>query len=70
MTIKGQLPVFIVKKLAYLSNKMIDEFDRGDTESAIRTGRIYDCILSGCEQLRPSPVNVTICNHTVRRLAE
>ena len=45
--VKGHLPIFISKKLAYLSNKMLDEFDRGDVESAMRTRHIYDAVFCG-----------------------
>ena len=71
--IKGQLPVFISKKLEYLSKKMVDEFDAGDVESALRTSHIRESVLRGYEQFHP--VGVTVCNGngdsvTVLRKAE
>jgi len=45
--VRGSLPIFISKKLEYLSKKMADEFDRGDVDSAMRTRWIYDCIFCG-----------------------
>lgn len=44
---EGAMPIFISKKLSYLSQKMSAEFDRADIESAMRTRWVYDAVFCG-----------------------
>lgn len=67
----GQLPIFITKKLSYLSKKMQAEYASGDFESARRTEKIYLAVLNGYDRITGVTVRTSSGDFvTVRRYAE